>query len=733
MRVLVIFLLFLPGVASAQFRYQLDNSIPVTGESGSPIRFPWGGGLNSVQVNTIDLNEDGEEDLVIFDRMGDIVLTFVRGDNEYRYAPEYEILFPDGITNWLLLRDFNGDGRKDIFTGDALGVKVFTNKTQPGGPLTWQQFMFFANGASSKSPVILTKGNTQKIVLQTSYDDLPSISDADDDGDLDIFITRFQNSTIEYHQNYSMEKGFNRDSLDFERRTNTWGNVRECGCGEFAFNGDDCNISGREDHAGGKSLFAFDADNDNDLDMLFSEAECDQLFLFENTSGSNDPMAVAFNTAVPYPGSFSIVNFPAPYFEDLDFDGVADLLVSPNLFAREFTETNFKESVWFYKNTGTQAEPEFGTPQNFLQPEMIDVGDNAVPAFFDIDNDGDQDLFIGCYSNNSTSTGSVYFFENTGTAVAPEFTFITDNYRSLASLNMLNVKPMFADMNGDSKTDFVFTAQSAATTQLYYILNTGTSVPDFSGSIISSGFFLPWRDENLTIADVDEDGKKDLIIGRLNGALQYWRNTGTVASPTYALENENFLSLSSTVLRQNPSIVTGDLNKDGKDDLIYGDQTGKLTIISKYKEVPDASGSRTELVYNPTLDDYIAQNLGGRVWPTITNLFGNQKPEIVAGNILGGLRILKSRVFTTGVSEETAAPVIQVYPNPVLSTELLTVKVDAPAELQLITVLGQPVGYPVQLAAGEPFSSVLAPQLKGVYLLRFMIRGKAYTRKIVIR
>jgi FG-GAP-like repeat/FG-GAP repeat len=732
MRALVLFLLLLSSVASAQFRYQLDHSIPVTGESGSSIKFPWGGGLNSAQVNTMDLNEDGEEDLIIFDRMADLVLTFVRDENEYHYAPEYEILFPEGITNWLLLRDFNGDGRKDIFTGDVLGVKVYVNKTQPGGQLAWQQFQFFSTGF--KSPVILTKGNTTKIVMQTSYDDLPSIADADGDGDLDIFIMKFQDATIEYHRNNSVENyNGSLDSLDFERITNTWGKVRECGCGEFAFNNSSCPPTGKLNHAGGKSLFAFDVDADGDLDMLFSEAECDQLFLFENTSGNDDPIAVVIDSAVPYPGSFSVVNFPAPYYEDLDFDGIKDLLVSPNLFAREFTETNFKESVWFYKNTGTEAEPTFSAPQNFLQPEMIDVGDNAVPAFFDIDTDGDQDMFIGCYINNSTSTGSVYFFENTGTASNPEFTFVTDNYRALAGQNFLNIKPMFADMNGDSKADFVFTAQSGTTTQLYYIINTGTSVANFSGSIVPSGFLLSWRDENLAVADVNKDGKLDIIIGKLNGSLEYRKNTGTASAPVYPLENANFLNLSSTVLRQNPSIATGDLNNDGKDDLIYGDQTGRLTIISKYQEVTDASESRTEIVYNATADDYIAQNLGGRIWPTVTSLYDTQKPEIVIGNILGGLRILKSRVFTTGLPEETSTPVIQVYPNPVSGSQLLTVKVDSPAELQLITILGQPVGQSVRLMAGEPFNPALSPQFKGVYLLRFVIRGKVYTRKIVIR
>jgi hypothetical protein len=128
MRVLVLFLLFLPGIATAQFWYEMDQSIPVTGEGSLLLKYPWSGGLNAVQINTLDLNHDTKEDLVIFDRMGDLVLTFLQGEGEYVYAPEYEVLFPQGITNWLLLRDFNGDGRKDIFTGDAVGVKVYINK-----------------------------------------------------------------------------------------------------------------------------------------------------------------------------------------------------------------------------------------------------------------------------------------------------------------------------------------------------------------------------------------------------------------------------------------------------------------------------------------------------------------------------------------------------------------------------------------------------------------------------
>lgn len=101
---------------------------------------PWAGGLNATQFNTIDLNADGKDDLAIFDRTAERVITFLQGNSTYHYAPGFEIFFPEGLTNWMLLRDYNGDGRKDIFTGDKLGIKVYTNNTPIDGALTWDQF-----------------------------------------------------------------------------------------------------------------------------------------------------------------------------------------------------------------------------------------------------------------------------------------------------------------------------------------------------------------------------------------------------------------------------------------------------------------------------------------------------------------------------------------------------------------------------------------------------------------
>jgi len=730
MRAGVLFMILLSQTVLAQFTYVIDQSIPVVLENNETLSMPWAGGLNATQFNTLDLNSDGKDDLAIFDRTAGRVITFLQENNQYQYAPEFEILFPEEITNWMLLRDYNGDGLKDIFTGDNLGIKVYTNVTPVDGQLAWEHLLFYGGFAGPKSPVLLTKGSLNKINLQMNFDDLPSFSDADGDGDLDIFNPKYPaGSTFEFHKNYSMERYGTLDSLDFERVTQTWGGVQDCGCGVFAFNNEPCNAGGRLAHAGGKSLFAFDADHDGDQDLLFSESQCAQLFLLRNDGNDISPIV---STASAYPPPFPVflVLYPAGFYEDVDFDNQKDLIITPNIFARQNLQTNFRQSVWMFKNTGSTIQPIFSAPnQNFLQENMIDVGDNAVPAFFDADADGDLDLFVGCYTNNFS--GSIHYFENIGTPSDPSFKRITDDFAGLFFLNFINIKPSFADLNGDSKTDLVFTASPlfGGPTQLFYLPNSSSVGADFSANPVATDFTIS-PSENICVADVNRDGKNDLLVGKLNGSVEYWENTGTVPSPSFTLNDPSFLGLGSSVLRQNPACTTADLNADGKTDLIIGDQAGRLFIISDYRDAEDASGSISQIIYNTQKETYTSQNLGGRIWPTVANIFKSDKPTLVIGNTLGGLHVLKHDES----NPLPKTPVIDIYPNPVFKDKasLLTIKVDRPALLQTLTILGQAVGEPALLQAFQEYSFLVPDLSKGIYLLRFYIEGKVYLRRLAV-
>ena len=75
-RVLVLFLCFLSFQAYFQPNMLRDSSI-IVNISGNPIKFAWAGGLNFTNWGMLDLDLDGFKDLVVFDKSGGILRTFI--------------------------------------------------------------------------------------------------------------------------------------------------------------------------------------------------------------------------------------------------------------------------------------------------------------------------------------------------------------------------------------------------------------------------------------------------------------------------------------------------------------------------------------------------------------------------------------------------------------------------------------------------------------------------------
>jgi len=107
--ILIVFSIILISLNTSAQKYGFErvDSVTVT-VGGTPLNYPWVGGINSAQFSTIHLNNDTIEDLFIFDRTGNKVLTFVNDGIGigYTYAPEYESQFPV-LQSWAILRDYN--------------------------------------------------------------------------------------------------------------------------------------------------------------------------------------------------------------------------------------------------------------------------------------------------------------------------------------------------------------------------------------------------------------------------------------------------------------------------------------------------------------------------------------------------------------------------------------------------------------------------------------------------
>jgi hypothetical protein len=731
-RLICLWIIILPLASQAQFTYFLDQSIPVQDFNGGDLRMPWAGGLNAAQFNTMDLNGDGSEDLVLFDRMANKVITFVNSDNQYVPAPDFEGLFPAQITNWLLLRDYNCDGLKDIFTGHSLGIKVFKNVSSSAN-LAWEHHLFKHGIPDPEFNVLMTLGSTTHVNLQLQSDDLPSISDVDGDGDLDILNIQYQGHSVEFHQNMSMENSRPCDSLDFRRVTRSWGNFRECQCGVFAFNGEDCppSTGGRTKHAGGKSLLALDFNGDQQQDLLFSEAECTQLFGLRNDGTSLSPVINSFST-FPQATPVNFVLSPAAFYEDVDFDGKKDLISSPNIFTREFINVDLEESVWFYKNTGTATHPSFSFVEpDFLQRHMIDVGDNAVPAFADHDGDGDLDLFVSRNTSNEY-TSTVFLYENIGSASDPFFKLISEDYLGFSTARFYNLRIQFNDINSDQTTDLVFSATSFedASTRLYYLNNQSQASLDFSGGSLRRVEFPLTSSENAYVTDVNGDGLPDILAGRSEGNLEYWKNNGAAGTPAFILEDESYLGFNGSGLGQNISCVAADLDGDGNTDLIVGDQSGKIGVISDFRDtLSNEMLPQYNIVFNSALQAYSDKNLGGKIWPTVANLFNSNRPTIVVGNVLGGIHIL-THDEGKALPEE---PEVNVYPNPISDDEVLHIQADRTGVVQIISVLGQQLSPAVMLNANEVYRYAIPPLASGLYLVHFTVKNKSHTVRFVIK
>lgn len=721
-RLLFFLTVFLPRIALAQFTYQFDQSIPVE-VNGQQLSMPWAGGLNAAQPNTLDLNGDAKPDLAIYDRTVAKIFTFLNQNNKWVYHPEYETLFPAEVNQWMLLRDFNCDGKKDLFTSDPFGIIVFVNTTRAGENLSWRPY--------HPGFPLLTKGFSGNINLKVNETDIPAIDDVDGDGDLDVLNLKFVGAgTVEYHKNLSMERTGRCDSLQLERVTQNFGGFEECTCGTFAFGKTCAQLEGgRTEHNGGKTLLTFDMDNDGDRDLLFSEESCARVYLLKN-NGTKDlaVMTDAVNFPLALPISMSI--FPAPFLEDVDFDGKADLLASPNIYTRTYLSTNFQSSLWLYTNTGSALIPNFTySKTNFLQSEMIDVGDNAVPAFADYDADGDLDMFIGTYTGQNFA-GSVYQYENTGTLNNPSFKFITKDFANLSLLSSYNLKPQFADMDADGRIDLVLTATDLrkGITSLFFLPNQAENGMTFSPLTTPINFQIS-QTENVLINDINQDGLPDILLGTAQGAVEFWKNIGPAGTLDFVLEDDSYLGLGASTSRQDPALSIADLDADGREDLIIGDQRGTITVYGDIRSNNPAPIGSTDVIYNSILKSYSTKNLGGKVQPVAINLFNTDKPSIVVGNETGGIYILKNDEG----KELPPDPVILLYPNPLSSTEELSILPDRNILVQFFSVLGQKVSEPYFVPANQTYSFAFPRLSAGLYIARFTIGEKSLAQKFIIR
>lgn len=201
----------------------------------------------------------------------------------------------------------------------------------------------------------------------------------------------------------------------------------------------------------------------------------------------------------------------SPAIGDVDGDGDVDLFVGNTL-----------GTIYFFQNTAAT-----GMPANFvlaadplvrtILADSIDVGSLSRPELYDIDADGDLDLFVG------NSFGKIFFYQNNGDSTSMQLSVVSNEWGFIKESNQYGsvfsgaAKPHFMDIDDDGDDELLVGSESGTVSIYQDFANALTD------TVIRNGFLL---DDNFgwfsapASAVIDTSGLPTLIIGDDRGGLQ---------------------------------------------------------------------------------------------------------------------------------------------------------------------------------------------------------------------
>ena len=266
-----------------------------------------------------------------------------------------------------------------------------------------------------------------------------------------------------------------------------------------------------------------DIDNDGDLDLFV--AEYGGLLRYYKNVGTATTPQFAKGIVNPY-GLDTMQEMAPPTFGDLDDDGDYDLLLG-----------GYYGELIYYRNTGTPTSPKFA--RALINPFGLDSADEiAYPTFVDLDKDGDLDLMVGEYY------GGFQYYENIGTKGSPSFAKARKNPFDLISANYFAI-PAFADLDEDGDLDLLV-GEYEGKIIYYKNIGTATS-PKFESPTnnsfgIKDGYYIGAP----AFADLDNDGDMDLLVGEYYGNMHYYKNTTRGVGVDELHADQSFLSPNPT-------------------------------------------------------------------------------------------------------------------------------------------------------------------------------------------
>lgn len=657
--------------------FQRNQNIPVL-QGPDTLHLAWTGGINGLSFFPFDLNLDGTQDLIAFEKNGNRLLPFIQENNRWTYHPEYRRFFPN-LHDWLIFKDYDNDGKKDIFTYGLAGIRVFHNVSE-------QELRFELSCEQLNSYYYTDYSN-----IYASPDDYLAIDDIDGDGDLDILNFWALGKYVHYQRNYAVENSLANGYLDFKLEDECWGKFSEGADNNEITLFSYCQDKARNQmrHAG-SSMTMLDYNQDGVKDLLLGDIDFPQIILLTNGGTPSEALMVSQTTNFPNAENpISLLSMPLVSALDIDNDSFDELIVSPA--DPSLSKSQNINSVWLYDYDENLQDYRLNT-QSFLQEEMIDVGSGAYPVLFDWNNDGLLDLFVGNFGYYDSSqylngfltsyySSCIAYFENVGNAANPAFQLINSDFFNLKALNYQALFPALGDLDNDGQNEIICGRENGT---LLFIKN--NQVIDNYLNIDVGDFASP------QLFDIDHDGKLDLLIGNRRGEIQYYQNTSSGQQIDFQLQNA---SLGNVDVRDYSVSYFGFatpcfFSKDNETQLICGNEQGKLLFYDHIDNNLDGSFDLiTDHLAEKINNTSIPLQEGIRIGVAIGDLNNDNYPDMVIGNYAGGLSFFEGTPSYPMKINTTNANEVKIFPNPAQTDIHIEIKDNIPHQIELFDINGK--------------------------------------------
>lgn len=781
------FLLFIFGTIFFSKLYAQYQGVVYVPDTGAKIivnnqeqTLGFAGGFNNPQFALADLNHDGRNDLVVFERGCEWVRTFINygttGNPDYRYRPHYAANFPS-VNDYLKLEDVMGcDNIPDLIHRGNNGFSIYKGfynannelsftyyKDLFYSPLTlfqegfesatfpsssgWQVFGGgWSRETTGTNPSCNPYGQTAMLCFNSAS--LASGSTAT------IVSTRLRISPelgnhakvgfLIYRNNASTlgdsVSVYINDTTIIDGNETYLGRVARCrtiaqpdvknadGWCQYSFDipsqitGDTLFLIFKGISKGGNNIFIdnvewiasniygdvnayvepsdmpaiADVDNDGDMDFFSyyiagayiqfyknyrveDHLSCDEIRVnlkdacwgkvyqgFERTQ----TLGASCSQPTYDPGKPSKVTHTGNTLCLADVDGDGDY---------DYFNGNFSFSdVQFLQNgkmeAGAAIDSMIAQDTTWQSNGTIYKTDMWPVVFWqDMDDDGDKDLLLAPHAiGSSENKYCIHWYKNIGTVSSPNYIAQNDSLLTGSTLDLgATSLPMLYDYNKDGKLDLfvgsagLYSGGTNLRSRIEYYENTSTA-SHISFQLVDDDFLSLYA-QNIqgafpAVGDIDNDGKDDLLIGHTDGTISFYSNVAAnnTSQPVWQfsqaiLSDENGVSIDSN---KSAAVFVYDMDKDGNKDLVIGGHSGTLFY---YRNIGNANQLKlqyqTRKLGNVKVDG--TNILSSYSVPFIGKIDNVNKDYLVVGSNSG--RLYKYTGFENGNTSTTFQCLDSVY------------------------------------------------------------------------